>query len=237
MITKPYVIYIDHRETSERRGLLKEVVDNNQGRAGNYYEISKTANMEAGDVVYGTLAIELKKMYDFVGSIKDGTIFRQVRQMRRAGFNEIKIIITREPKEKDDDGGILFGLKGFDDYGMHPHAILGAIASLSSPKYGCTIVMVDTEEQQMYLVYKCVEKHNFKAVDLSKAEVRPKATKKDIDLNILLLADGVGKRNAMAVLKVFGSVAQIRNVSAKEIADSVFNVGIRKAEAIKKVTG
>ena len=188
--------------------------------------------MEAADLAYGTLAIEFKKMYDFVNSIKSRNIFIQIKKMMRAGFEDIKLIITREENED------LFGLKGFDDYGMHPHAILGAMASLASPKYGrVTILMVDNEEQQMYLAYKCIEKHTFKQVDLSKADIRPAPTKNEVDLNILLLAKNVGVKNARAVLAAFGSVAKIRQVSAKEIADRVPKVGLKKAQAIKKVTG
>jgi ERCC4-type nuclease len=224
LITEPGIIYIDGRENKTRIDLIKKFRDKHKSS----YKIKVIENMPTGDCVFGDLAMEFKRMSDFIGSIKSRNIFEQVLKMKRTGFKWIYVIISREEND--------FGeMKYMKDYGMHRNSVNGAIASIMSPRYGVNVTIMDTEEDAMYLAWKLIEKHNYSPAVLDRATIYPKMTKEDTKLNMLLTIPGLGKKKASALLKEFnGSTAEIAKAKEIEIMNRVPGIGRKIAKSIKE---
>ena len=224
VITEPGIVYYDSRENPVRIALLKEYMKKDKC----LHTLQKVNNFVTADVAYGSCAIELKRMYDFIGSIKGGKIFEQVKKMKRAGFDEVHLVISREL-----DG--LGDLRGIDDYGgMHVNSIVAAISTLASKKYRCTVVILDNEEQAMYHVWKLIQKHDYLEVVLDRATIVPTMSVKDVKKAMLMSVEGLGKTKVHALLKAFNhSVDEIATASSEEIMRRVKGIGITIANRIK----
>jgi ERCC4-type nuclease len=223
MRTEKSIIYIDSRETKRRIKLLKKEIK----KYGSKYTVKIVPNMDVGDIVYGRLAFELKKMYQFVGDIKTGNVFEQVLKMTRAGFEHIYFSVCYELDEFDE-------IKSIGRYGMNKRAVIGAEASLASPRYKCTVLKMESEADQIYQIYKIIEKSDFQPININKSKINPKMTRKDTQLNMLLQIKGLGIVKARKLLEEFSySTKAIANAPASEIMKKVKGIGPQLASRIK----
>jgi ERCC4-type nuclease len=164
-----------------------------------------------GDNDVGDIAIERKSSGDFISSIIDGRIFRQVVSMGE-NFNRSVVIV---------EGNI------YDSYSnLHDNSKVGALGSLIV-KYGTSIIHSKNKEYTAYLILSIL-KHANMTIDFSKI-FRPKATMGDREIGALSCAEGIGGGLAEKVIKYFRlrDIANIRDPSI--ISDKVHGMGKTKA--------
>lgn len=126
-------ICIDSNEASKRRDIINYMKFN-----GFDVEIRK---LDVCDyVVSDRVGIERKDVSDFIGSMKDGRVFKQARDM--AEIYERPIIILEGQMSK-----------AFKRSAMRPSSVYGALSSLALD-YGINIIPTDTPESTAILLHR-----------------------------------------------------------------------------------
>lgn len=126
-------ICIDSNEASKRRDIINYMKFN-----GFDVEIRK---LDVCDyVVSDRVGVERKDVSDFIGSMKDGRVFKQARDM--AEIYERPIIILEGQMSK-----------AFKRSAMRPSSVYGALSSLALD-YGINIIPTDTPESTAILLHR-----------------------------------------------------------------------------------
>lgn len=126
-------ICIDSNEASKRRDIINYMKFN-----GFDVEIRK---LDVCDyVVSDRVGVERKDVSDFIGSMKDGRVFKQARDM--AEIYEHPIIILEGQMSK-----------AFKRSAMRPSSVYGALSSLALD-YGINIIPTDTPESTAILLHR-----------------------------------------------------------------------------------
>ena len=104
----------------------------------------KRQRLKVGDYIYKDCCVERKQIDDFCGSIIDGRLIHQIKNMKKE-FKYNYIIIVGHIKDRIST--------------IHENCILGKISSIVV-KHQIPIIMVDDEFQFLYLIKSIFKKHD-----------------------------------------------------------------------------
>lgn len=207
-------IVMDNREDKEMLQLLR--IMNSQYNLGftitiEYLEVCDYI-VRGDDSLIGTVGIELKEAGDYVASIMDGRLFRQVMEMH-TNFDRVVVIIV----------GNLDKIYSK----MEDHSKLGALGALVT-KFGTSVIHVVNREWAAFLIISIL-KHARTTIDMTKI-FKPKATSEDRELGAISCAKGWGIKLAREAVKNF-RIRDIANIEDPQlIASKIRNVGTTKAQ-------
>ena len=164
------------------------------------------------DSLIGTTGIELKEADDYVSSIMDGRLFRQVMEMH-VNFDRVVVIVV----------GSLDKIHSK----MEDHSKIGALGALVT-KFGTSLIHVVDREWAAYLIISIL-KHASTTIDMTKI-FKPKATSEDRELGAISCAEGWGIKLAGEAVKHF-RIRDLANIeNPKIISSKIKNVGLIKAQ-------
>ena len=207
-------IVMDNREDKKMLQLLR--IMNSQ------YNLGVSIKMEflevcdyivrGKDSLVGTVGIELKEKDDFVASIMDGRLFRQVMEMH-VNFDRVVVIVIGNLDEVYSK--------------MPDHSKIGALGALVT-KFGISVIQAVNREWAAYLIISIL-KHARTTIDMTKI-FKPKATSEDRELGAISCAEGWGIKLAREAVKYF----RIRDISNIDnpitLSSKIRNVGKIKAQ-------
>jgi len=179
----------------------------------------KVEKLSFGDYLLdGAVTVERKCASDFVTSIIDGRLFKQVANLKRHAPRPV-LIIEGNPYRT-----------GFN---MDNRAIEGALLSLQTVWYLPVLFSKTLIETAGRLIMICKQHAEFNDVVTLRWGYRPKrlATRK---LYLLQGLPGIGPDLAKRMLDHFDSVSGIFNASIKELT-TVKGIGSTKAKKIREI--
>lgn len=180
----------------------------------------KEMRLEVGDyLISEKVAVERKTASDFVGSLIDGRLFEQLRNM--VEYEKPLLIIEGTPKE-------LFLVRNISS-----NAVLGALASITLD-FGVPVLFSEDEAQTadlLYIIAKRIQMPNEKEISLRKKRKLSMPEQQQFIVESLPL---VGPKTAKALLKKFGSVRGVFSATKKEL-EEIPNIGPKKAKKIIEV--
>lgn len=201
-------IYIDNRERNSRIANIlanKCTIEEKQLPVGDYL-LSKR------------VAVERKTADDFISSIADGRLFRQLEELKENFRMPLMII----------EGNRLFN----NDRKMHPNAIRGALASVTLD-YGVPIIQTENNLETAEMLIAIAKREQ---LDRKKnVAVRGRKAKRSANEMQEFIISGLPKINrakAKALLKHFGTPERIFTASREELME-VGGIGPKLAKKIR----
>ena len=177
-------------------------------------------HLKVGDfIIDDRIVIERKTSYDFVQSLIDDRLFRQAQQMKKA-YDDCILVIEGD---NINDTPI----------NCHPHAIQGALVSLSL-SWQVPVLFSKNNNQTAFLIWLMINQNIPPYRDLSSRHGRrPKRLYKR-QLYILHGLPHVGAKLAVRLLRHFGSVECIMAAPVKQLT-AVKGLGKKKAHMIRDI--
>ena len=130
-------IQIDDREDGTLINILTNICEQDG------FEV-KVKRLITGDYTFGETCVERKTMDDFVGSITDGRLRRQVKRMNKE-FKYNYVLVS----------GLISKRANVE---FHDHSILGMLASLII-KTNINVIMLENDKDLIYFVNRLFVKH------------------------------------------------------------------------------
>jgi len=179
----------------------------------------ESRRLEVGDyIVSDRTCIERKSLKDFVGSIVDGRLFSQARDL--ACF-EIPVMIVEGP-------GDLYSQRN-----MHPNSITGAMSSVILD-YRIIIIRTNDESDSARLIFHLAKREQKKGQNMPVLRKSTPLTTKERQEFIVSGLPGVGPNLAKNLLKDFGSVERVFSADFEELKN-VKKIGDKKAREIREL--
>ncbi len=202
----PIAILADHREKDNR--VVKELIE--MGLS------VRTGHLEAADyIVSGRVAVELKKVPDFVASIIDGRLLEQVRQVKK-NFEKAVFVI-----EGEED---IYAVRK-----VHANAIRGMLAALVLD-FNVPVLYTKNPRDTAGLLAVMARREQDRSRDFSYHERKPHSLQEQQEFLVSSLP-GIGVLSARNLLNYFGSVKAIVNASREEL-QAVEGVGEKTSERL-----
>ncbi len=197
-------IYVDTREF--RSDVVKYLSEN-------YSIVSK--QFEVGDyIISDRIAIERKKVDDFLDSLKDGRLFSQMVEMRRN--YEIPILVI--------EGESLF-IRGF-----HENSIYGALASIISD-YKIPIIFTRDARETAKFIEALMKRELGERGEVSLRKEKRAMSTQERQRYIIESLPNVSAKLSQRLLEHFGSVKDVINAEVGELIQ-VKGIGRKTAEEI-----
>ncbi len=202
-------VLADHREKDNKT--VKELLE---------LGISvRTTQLEAADyLVSGKVAVELKKVPDFVASIIDGRLLDQMREIKKS-FDKAVLII-----EGEED---MYAIRK-----VHANAIRGMLASIALD-FNVSILHSKNPKETAGLLAVMAKREQEKDRDFSYHERKPRSLAEQQEF-IVSSFPGVGVQNARKLLQHFGSLQKLVNASSAEMK-AVEGIGGKISERLWKL--
>ena len=202
-------IIIDHQEKNSL--LISELIDLG-------FEIEFT-RLKVADYIVKGVAIERKTISDFIGSIKNKRLLRQLEELQQY---EKKLLIIEGIYEQE----LYTDSKEIE--GMHANAIRGFLLSVLL-SFKVPILFTKDYQDTAKFMDVLSRKKNTRDIGLN-------VSKKTLDSNersqfILEGFQGIGPKTAKKLLKEFGNIKKIMNASEEELREVIG----KKAENMKKI--
>ncbi len=170
------------------------------------------------DSKVGNVGIERKSKDDYVSSIADGRLFRQVIEMYENGFSRVIILI-------EGDINNVFSQ-------MSTESKLGALGSLMT-KYGVSIYHSANKEESAYMIVSIL-KHSTGTIDFTKL-YKPIASTDDREIGAISCAEGWGYNLSKKARKYY-TIRDISNIRDPTIVSNrISGVGPTKSESLVKL--
>ena len=204
-------INADFREKAS--GIIHELVD-----------MGISVNMQTLDVgdyqLSNRVAVEYKKVPDFVDSIIDGRLLEQIKALKNS-YERPMIIV-----EGDQDI--------YSQRNIHPNAIRGMLATITV-SYGIPIIQTKTSQESAALIAVIAKREQ----DPESKEFNPHGSRKPMTTHemqeyIVSALPGVGPTLAKPLLEKFGTVRKLFNASDADLKE-VEKIGEARAKEIQKV--
>ncbi len=177
--------------------------------------------LDVGDYVPGKeIAVERKAVSDFVSSIVDGRLSKQLINMAES-YERPLVIVEGERDE-------LF------ETSLHRNAVIGMLTSIAL-NYRVPILFTDGPRETAQYIYVIAKREQLgKGQDLRLRVGRKGLSLAEQQRFVVESLPLVGPKMARALLKEFGSVKGIVNALSKEL-QQVDNMGQKKAKRVREV--
>ena len=173
--------------------------------------------LKVGDYITKDIAIERKTVSDFISSMKNKRLPKQLEELQQYE-NRLLIVEGIDEQELYTDSQ--------DFIGMHPNAIRGFLLSILL-KYKVPIIFTKNyQDTAKFLIVLSKRKTNNSAPLNAKKKAH---TKKEQLQFIIEGFPGIGPKTAKKLLKKFKSIANIVNASEEELKEVIG----KKAEILK----
>lgn len=186
-------------------------------------------NLDIGDYMLSPrVIVERKHIDDFIGSIKDGRIFRQVEALRDNA--EIPLVII---ESQTNINGTKDGIFDNIDTKMHINSIYGTIAHILIHT-NIPVVFTPTPKDTAMLLASIAR---FEAKSHSEIPMRPQKKIRSLAERQVYLLEGLPNVStilAKRMLEHFGTIKRIANADVKELM-AVDGIGKKKAQEIRRV--
>lgn len=190
-------IIIDHREKNSL--VISKLI-----KLGAEIEIKE---LKIGDYVAKDTIIERKSVSDFIASMMNQRLLKQIEELK---LFDNKMIIIEGIREKD--------LYSESEFGINKNATRGFILSILL-KHKIPILFTQDEEETAQFLIILSKKKTKNSVPLNKSKIS--LNKKDQALYILESFPGIGPKNSQKLLKEFGSLKNIFNASANDLKNCI----------------
>ncbi len=209
-------IYADHRENNTR---IPDLLKNKSDPKLNVEVIERQLGV-ADFLLSSRVAVERKTVEDFLQSIIDGRLFKQIQNLRRSYKKPLLVI------EGDSD---LFGSRN-----IHPNAICGAMASVSIDN--CVpIIWTKTQKETANYLYTIAKREQ---LDLEKSiRIRERIrmlTKNQKQEYVISGLPKISTVLARRLLEHFKTPENVFKATEEELIQ-VDGIGKDKAKLIRKV--
>ena len=206
---KVVAVLADHREKDNR--VVKDLID---------LGVSvKTGQLEVADyLVSGKVAVELKKVPDFVASIIDGRLLEQVRGLKN-NFEKAVLII-----EGEED---IYSVRK-----VHANAIRGMLAAIVLD-FGVPILYTKSPRDTASLIAVMAKREQDKGGEFSYHPSKPRSMKEQQEFIVSSLPN-IGVMNARKLLEHFGSLKNLVNSSKVELI-KIDKVGDKIADKLMEM--
>ncbi len=203
------IVYVDNRENG--------IIDKLRKRREVNIEIKQ---LPVGDfLVSERIAIERKTNKDFVNSIIDGRLFKQVHELIKN--YELPVLLL--------EGCDLYNVRN-----IHPNAVRGAISSITI-KYGIPIIYSQNEEDSVeYIVRLALREHEKEDVETILRGHKKVLTFEERQIYVLMGLPYISEKLAMRLLEKFKTIKNIANATIEELTE-IKGIGKEKAEKIYSV--
>lgn len=206
----PIAILADHREKDNK--VVKELINLNVS--------VRTAQLTHADyIVSGKVAVEMKKVPDFVNSLVDGRLIEQVKELKQ-NFERAILII-----EGEED---IYATRN-----VHPNAIRGALSSIVLGFEVPIIYTRDPEDTAAMLAVMAKREQHSDSKELSLHTNKPMSMKEQQEYLVSALP-GIGLGTARTLLENFDSIRKLVNSSEDEIK-GIKGLGKITAEKLVKL--
>ena len=215
------MITIDSREDSQLSRTLIDLADKAKIKTEKKW-------LEIGDYIVGDCCIEAKSAADFLASVRNKRIFNQLDNMDRT-YNKNIILIYGS---LDDAMEYLHRTK-FNSMSWRTKLKKMFVGALTSIALHTDVkpVWVDNYRTAAHIILATTE-HINKELIIHK-ELPKKIRTDDVRVDVLSEIQGVSVEKAKALLKSFGSIAEISMTDSKEII-KLKGIGNKTAEHILK---
>ena len=184
--------------------------------------LAKFDILEAGDIGYKQVCIELKSWSDFVIALTS----KKDDRFRRQLYN---FLINKDIEAYYMIYGDWSEINQYSHIGMT--AVLGAIASIQA-RYGMRLSVMPNKDYAIYVALKIIEK-TFDHKDIRPVTYRVGSDERAIDA-LVALGERVGSDDGIRLLEHFGNFKTVINSNEKELI-SVHKIGKTKAQNLLKV--
>lgn len=203
-------IFIDNRETSSRIATIlgkRCLVEEKQLPVGDYL-LSKR------------VAVERKTSSDFLSSLTDGRLFKQLEELKSNFKNPLLII----------EGNGLFN----GERKIHPNAIRGALASITLD-YGIPILTTENNLETAEMLFSIAKREQLdRRKNNSVRGKKGKRSPNEIQEYIVAGLPKIDRAKARALLKHFGSPEKVFTASKEELMQ-VDGIGEKLATKIRRL--
>jgi len=178
-------------------------------------------NLDIADYVLSErVAVEIKRIPDFINSILDGRLLSQLKNLS-ASYERPLIIL-----EGSDD---LYSVRN-----IHPNAVRGMLATITVG-YGIPIIQTKNFRETAALLIMIARREQLNdSSDFQSHPEKRKESEQEQQEYIVSSLPGVGNDIARELLHHFGSVRNVFNASENELKE-VNLVGEKKARAIRHI--
>ena len=166
-------------------------------------------------------AVEVKRAPDFVNSIIDGRMLRQLKEIKE-NF-ERPVIIIEGAGEQD-----IYSIRN-----VHPNAIRGMLATIAV-SYGIPILYSKNPKDTAGLLMAIAKREKEAGAPEPSLHSQKPATLAQKQEYVIASLPGVEVKLAKALLEKFGSVAEVINATEENL-QKVELIGPKKAAGIRKV--
>ncbi|HLD49150.1 MAG TPA: ERCC4 domain-containing protein [archaeon] len=185
------IIYADHRDNTRIKELLKKLckVEEKQLEVADY-------------LLSESVAAERKTTDDFLNSLTDGRLFKQLAELKKNFVSPLLII----------EGDTLFGIRK-----IHPNAIRGALASIAID-YAMPVIWTASQLETAQMLFSIAKREQ---LDSKKSvAIRGKRSFRSDNQEQLFLISGlpgISTEKAKSLLKHFGSPEKVFLASEAEL--------------------
>ncbi|HLC96510.1 MAG TPA: DEAD/DEAH box helicase [Candidatus Nanoarchaeia archaeon] len=204
-------IIVDHREKTS--GALKELVDLN-------VDISLETIENADYVLSNRCGVEFKTVQDFVDSIIDGRLLRQLQSLKQ-GFERPLVIIEGEDN--------IYAVRN-----VHANSIRGMLATIAV-SYGIPLLYTKNPKETAGILFIIAKREQEeKGKDFTLHAEKRSMSLKEWQEYIVAALPGIGATLAKPLLKKFKTVRKLFNAKHEQL-EKVEKIGPKRAEEIRKV--
>jgi len=162
--------------------------------------------LKVADYLVNNIAIERKTISDFINSIINKRIIKQLQELKQY---ENKLLIIEGIDEQE-----LYSDDNLNEKTIHPNAIRGFLLSVTIKHKIPVILTKNYEDTAKYLAVLARKKEKESSLNVTKKSLN----KKERLQFILEGFPGIGPKTAKKLLSHFGTIKNIANSSIEEIA-------------------
>ncbi len=212
--------------TSRERTNMKIIIDNREMSSKITKELTKLGadidleQLEVGDyIISDKICIERKTSSDFVGSVFNGRIFKQLDGMKK-NFPKSVLIIE--------------GKNIFTERDAHPNSLRGALSSIAID-YSIPILWTDSAKETAALIYWMAKREQEeRKTTLSLRGERSGRTMPEKQEYLIAGLPGINTKRSKALLERFGTPEGIFHASEEELLE-VEGIGKKTVETMKEL--
>ncbi len=203
-------IIADSREKGSQ--VLKELVSNDVK-----LELCK---LDVADyLLSGRVAVEFKKVPDFVDSIIDGRLLQQIKMLKNT--YERPLIIVEGIQD-------IFSVRQ-----IHPNAIYGMMSTIAI-SYGVPIIQTRNHKETANMLAMIASKEQVAHTKPFQLHLSKPVSLKEQQEYVVSSFPGIGTTLSKPLLKKFGSIKKIVNATESDLM-SVDKIGAKKAKNVKNL--
>jgi Fanconi anemia group M protein len=200
------------KKETEKQKILVDYRERNSLVASTLVELGfeiEFRELKVADYLVNNVAIERKTVSDFVNSIINKRIIRQLQELQQ--YNN-KLLIIEGIDEQE-----LYSDDNTDEKTIHPNAIRGFLLSVTIKHRIPVILTKNYEDTAKYLAVLARKKEKESSLNVTKKSLN----KKERLQFILEGFPGIGPKTAKKLLQHFKTIKNITNASIEELTEVI----------------